>query len=223
MTRRAAGAAVLPARRGRRRVPVLQAAVSRRAADPHHRRGDLPVRPEPGHRDRRQARPATLARVTPGCCSAGCGSGARGTATGTTTWTRRPAAAAGTTRRAACPRSPSAAGGPAAAAGPDHPGRAAPDLRRARHHGRAVRGGRRRVVHVADARPAARPVRRSSPPRRPPNGRASRCSACSAGSWPIFPPPVIDVTDTFFSRQVPLSKPTTRAGDTSASARTGCG
>ncbi len=39
---------------------------------------------------------------------------------------------------------------PAAAAGPDHPGRAAPHHRRARHHGRAVRGRDRRADDVAN-------------------------------------------------------------------------
>ena len=92
-------------------------------------------------------------------------------------------------------------GRPAAAAGPDHPGRAAPHHRRAGHHGRAVRGRHRRP-HVLDDRgrragpAAARRVdghgaecRRPGPrPVRPRRRRSSR-RRCST------------LADTFFSKE----------------------
>ena len=108
----------------------------RRAAGPDGRRGDLPAGARVRHRDRRQVRPAgagrrggvalrlrvaevRAARVRaprlPGCKIQAAASTRQG-------------------RRYLPPRSP---GQPAPAARPDHPGRAAPDHRRARHDGRA--------------------------------------------------------------------------------------
>ena len=127
-----------------------------------------------------------------------------GAATGTATSTRTTLpcnirTAASTRPRTACPPPRVHPVVPAAAAGPDHPGRAAPHHRRAGHHGRAVRGRRRRprllgppsgtpvrpliVASTATvrnaARPGARPVRAS--------GRRSsrrRCSTSATRSSP---------------------------------------
>ena len=161
---------------------------------------------EPGHRHRRQARPAALARLRRHAVRRGSASAARGTATGTTTSTRGPAAATGTTRRPAWPAVTSQPGGPAAPAGPDHPGRAAPDLRRAGHHGGAVRVGRRRAVHLASAGRHAGRARRSSPPPRPRSGPREQVRRLFGRDLAVFPPQVLDVADTFFSAQVPVTR-----------------
>ena len=76
-----------------------------------------------------------------------------------------PAARASTTSKDGLPAVNEPARRTAPATGPDHPGRAAPDLRRAGHHGRAVRVGRRRAVHLAtyggrDDRPEDRGLHR---------------------------------------------------------------
>ena len=54
-------------------------------------------------------------------------------------------------------------------------------------------------------------------------GRASRCAASSAGELAVFPPPVLDVADTFFSPAGAGHAGAARAGATSASARTASG
>ena len=80
---------------------------------------------------------------------------------------------------------------PAAPAGPDHPGRAAPDHRGARHDGRAVRGRGRRAASGAPgtaAGPAAdrrlHRDRAEAPPMRP--------ARYKGGTATVFPPPVLD-------------------------------
>jgi hypothetical protein len=67
------------------------------------------------------------------------------------------------------------------AARPDHPGRAAPDLRPARHHGRPLRDRPRRARHPHTARPRIRP--RSSPPPRRCAAPRSRSGPCSGARW----------------------------------------
>ena len=83
-----------------------------------------------------------------------------------------------------------AAAGTAAAAGPDHPGRAAPDLRPDGNDGRAVRVGPGRAVQ-----PGRSTARRSGPrssPRRPrsagPRTRSGRCSTAGGRHLPAAGP-----------------------------------
>ena len=92
-------------------------------------------------------------------------------------------------------------GRPAAAAGPDHPGRAAPHHRRARHRRRGLRERRRRAVARTHA--TAQPVR--------PLVVASTATVRNAENQvralygrgvEVFPPQVLDVRDTFFSQEI---------------------
>jgi hypothetical protein len=103
------------------------------------------------------------------------------------------AAPTATTRRLLRPRRArqgAAARAAAAAARPRHPGRAAPDLRAARHDGRPVRDGDRGALRARD-RTAAPSARRSSP--RPPpcaarRTRSRRSSPAPSRSLPAARP-----------------------------------
>ena len=115
---------------------------------------------------------------------------------------------------------PDREGRAAAAAGPDHPGRAAPDQRAARDAGRPVRDGRRPALHLgggAGKTVAAEGDRVDGDDR---DGAASRSTHCSRRTE-VFPPPGLDVGDNFFALQRPTSPDadlTRRAAATSASA-----
>ena len=140
-------------------LPVLPGRRRRgRAADPHGRRGDLPARPGVRHRHRRQVRPArprgrggvaVRLRVAPVRA-------ARLRAPRLPALRHQGRQQAPGQGRAARRRRPP--GHPAPPAGPDHPGRAAPDHRRARHHGRPVRGRDRRAHLLAHRRRPAGPA-----------------------------------------------------------------
>ena len=104
----------------------------------------------------------------------------------------------------------------AAAAGPDHPGRAAPDLRPAGHDGRAVRDGARRAVHAATVDGKTRPAEDHrldghGAPRREPDPGALQPPARWTSSRRRDP--------TAATRSSPRRTPPTRAtpGSTSAS------
>ena len=167
LRRRAWRLPVLPGRRDRRR-----------AAGPHGGRGDLPAGARVRHRDRRQVRPA--------------GAGGRG---GVAVRLRVGEVRAARVRaprllRLQDPGGQQAPedvvlpppGRPAPAARPDHPGRAAPDHRRARHDGRAVRGRGRRAVLLARHRRRTRSGRWSSRPPPPRGTRPTRCARCTGGT-----------------------------------------
>ncbi|MGH1555536.1 hypothetical protein ACRAWF_38130 [Streptomyces sp. L7] len=149
-----------PRGEGEDRCPFFPARLTRRGHPrAHRRRGDLPPRARHGHRHRRQVRPAALERV-------------------------RRAAVRPRHRMVPAPRLPprrprrahrlpqpphpqgNVVGGgdgparhPAAAPGPDHPGRAAPDLRRARHHRRTLRSRHRPAVQLVVHRRRRRTTR----------------------------------------------------------------
>ncbi len=123
---------------------------------------------------------------------------------------------AGTTPRTATGRR-GWSGSPAAApAGPDHPGRAAPDLGPARLAGRPLRGGRRPACDLGDypeRKRLARPLpTHLTPVRVRPKVIASSATVRRAPRQigalfdrhtEVFPPPGIDIGDNFFARQRP--------------------
>ena len=77
----------------------------------------------------------------------------------------------------------------------DHPGRAAPALRTARHHGRPLRGRDRGALCAQTARRAEdRRLDRDDPARRRAGPRALRPDARQ-----LFPPPGVDADDSFFA------------------------
>ena len=181
----------------------------RGTADPDRRRGDLPAAAQPGRRDRGQARAASLARVRGHAVRPG---------QPAVPAARLPARRHGRAHRLRQRHNevedrPAAGDQPArhqaAPAGPDHPGRAAPDLRRARHHRRPVRGRRRRTLRLA-----LRGVRtgRVGPKIVASTATTKRAREQARGLFgrdlAVFPPPALDITDTFFSRQVPVTADT---------------
>ena len=105
------------------------------------------------------------------------------------------------------PRAEAGNAAPAAAtsARPDHPGRAAPDLRAARHDGRPLRDGDRLALPAAASRrgsPAEdRRLHRDGAPRPGPDPGAVRPSLTE-----VFPPPGPDRRDSFFAETVPAAK-----------------
>ena len=88
----------------------------------------------------------------------------------------------------------------AAAARPDHPGRAAPDQRPARHAGRPVRDGDRQALHLGGGRQDG-PPQGDRLDRDDPQRRRAGADACSCATVSVFPPPGLDVRDNFFSVQ----------------------
>ena len=146
------------------------------------------------------------------------------TATATPTRVVTPARASRTRRQhegRLAYRSRRRAESPAAAAGPDHPGRAAPDHRRAGHGGRASSRTPSTPVLVdpdGQAGPAAdRRVDRNGAQCRGP-GRATSTGGVSTSSRPRSS----TSGDTYFSREIEVSEDNP-AGGTSASAHTAYG
>ena len=131
------------------------------AADPHRRRRDLPHTRRPSCSPPSTSSPGWRAKARPRACSATSPSGAparlpppdtRGGAC------KRAVAQRQERGRRHLPEGDDPAGRSAATAGPDHPGRAAPDHRRAGHRGRGVRerGRPAVVVLTRTGRPSGR-------------------------------------------------------------------
>ena len=97
-----------------------------------------------------------------------------------------------------------ASGRPAAAAGPDHPGRAAPDHRGAGHRGRLVRGRGRDpcLLGAPDGKPVRPLIVASTATVR---NAEEQVRGLYGRRVEMFPPQVLDVADTYFSREMPIT------------------
>ena len=151
--------------------------------EPLYRR--LPGLPD---RDGGQVRVAALGRAGRARCSAG--------PTGTTRTGFYGAAEPGRGTRLA---------GAAAAARPRHPGRAAPDLRPARHDGRALRDGDRGPLRARDRRPRGAAQDRRLDGHRAP-GAGPDPGALRAAAHAGLPAAGPDRRDSFFAQTVPSSE-----------------